>query len=236
MTERECDGAALEPFKAATPDAVAGVAGGLVGMAFGGPEGALVGSLTGPYVVAAGKAGNAALRQRFLKGSGVIEVACRAVRREPEELLEEITQDQAHLELLARVLEAGGRAVLPEKIEALGHVLAQGIQADTVDEALFLAAALADLEAPHIQVLEQVQKYAGTPQADVGAIGMTELRVIELMPTHRLVVPAVIRVLNLHGLIRDLTGGATTYGGMPAPRFLTTELGDRCLHLLRNEA
>lgn len=78
-----------------------------------------------------------------------------------EELLD---RDQGHAELLARVLQASACAVTAqEKINALGRVLADGLQGpDKLDEALLLAAALNDLERPHVQVLSATAK-SGAP-------------------------------------------------------------------------
>ncbi len=151
--------------------------------------------------------------------------------------------DPARLELLARVVEASQRSTIPDKVDALGRVLATGLSAqDRVDEALVLAAALHDLEAPHVLILAELHR---EPLSSVvaayrgpGRLGWTPEQVVARLPGTRIVIDALLQVLRTHGLIRNLNEGeGSTYADLKSgqPRYAATELGRYCLGLL-NEA
>lgn len=87
-------------------------------------------------------------------------------------------RDDARTELLARVLAASAHtATAAAKVEALGQVLADGLQDDArLDEALLLAAALHDLEALHVRVLVAVGHVGGEEERRLrGSDGSVDL-------------------------------------------------------------
>lgn len=173
--------------------------------------------------------------RRLARGQQAIDVAAAEVGGE-DRLVELATGDDARLELTMRVLEAAARTTLQDKIGALGRVLAQGLQGDTVDPALMLAHALEDLEAPHVRVLERIARDGSTPKHDepapnTGAIGMSPERLQIDMPGDRAIIDALIASLSLHGLIRDIAIGSWSSVEGRA-RYVITSLGTECLGLL----
>jgi hypothetical protein len=114
--------------------------------------------------------------------------------------------DPARLELLARIVEASARTTMADKIHALARALAQGLQGDTVDEALIVAGALADLEAPHMGLLLAI---ARPPQGagHLRRIGWTEYDVAQHVPGSAAVARSLISTLERHALIER--GGGT---------------------------
>lgn len=217
---------ALEQVGQAVPELVAGAAGGLVGYALGGPAGAATGGALTPAMVTAWNVGGLALVHRLSRGSRALDVAADELDVGLDILTERATADEPRLELLARVLEAAGRTSLDEKIPALGRVLAGALQEDgDVDEAIVLAGALDDLEAPHVEVLAHVA-VAGEVGGDRPGVDMADLG--ERFPHRVAVLYALLPALELHGLLED--AGATSYGG--GHRWHATPLGQRCLDLL----
>lgn len=156
-----------------------------------------------------------------------------------DELERVATRDDAHLELATRVLEAAARTTLPDKIPALARVLATGLQADTkVDEALILAAALSDLEAPHVLVLSTIAVHPTSPIAatapSTGAPGWNSTQLATHLPGTKLVLSALVQVLVAHGLIVNLADHqepAWADVGQQ-PRYGVSDLGRTCLALL----
>lgn len=131
-----------------------------------GAAGVVAGTLVPPLVSLAMRLDERAHARRLEQVNTTLEMAaaragCADDLKAFEELLD---RDQGHAELMARVLQASACAVTAqEKINALGRVLADGLQGpDKLDEALLLAAALNDLERPHVQVLSATAK-SGAP-------------------------------------------------------------------------
>lgn len=90
---------------------------------------------------------------------------------EPDELAKLlINEGSARLELAMRALEAAARSALDAKICAFGKAIATGaVAADDalVDEETFVVQALAQLEAPHIKLLQIMRRpRIPSPQGD----------------------------------------------------------------------
>jgi hypothetical protein len=176
-------------------------------------------------VIGAGYLIDRARQQRLGQANAAFSTAQEAMA--DQDAVATALSSQSRLELTVRVLEAASRAMMKDKIEALGKVLAQGLQAATVDEALFITAALADIEAPHVQVLSLVEPPVS------GGTGLTSDDAVASLPGHTLVMDPIIEVLRHRGLIRN--GAEGTYGGSP-PRYVRTSIGSRCLELLEDAA
>ena len=84
------------------------------------------------------------------------------------------TADRA--DLLARVIQAAANGRTAEKIAALGSLLGRTVQDDTrLDEAFVIAAALDEMEAPHVRLLALVNGAGGSdiqPAAHPGKLGI----------------------------------------------------------------
>lgn len=158
-----------------------------------------------------------------------------------EQRLERLaTADDHRRELTARVLLAAARTPLEQKLPALAKVLAAALDPDgRVDEAVVLAAALDDLEAPHIQLLTLIVQHEVAPvlaqYPDTGKAGWNTDQLRDALPQMRLVLPAVIQTLDRHGLVAD-RADRETYAGTGRARYGATDLGRRCVDLLREAA
>jgi len=82
----------------------------------------------------------AAVRRRWVAKAGkALEIATGLLDPGVDILDERSRRYDERLELMARVIDAAARATLHEKIKALGHVLADGLNDDDhIDEALVL--------------------------------------------------------------------------------------------------
>lgn len=217
-------------------DLVVATGGSLAGYAVGGLEGALIGGATPAAVNLALHAGNAAVAARITRGSRALDTAASELGVSLDELADRASADPAHLELLARVLEASGRTPLADKVDALGRVLARGLDPEgKIDEALFLAAALHDVEAPHILAL----KHLCSQPPSVVALHEEDFR--ELFANADLVLSAVLQQLLRHGLVEvvGIDGGGAGVGFADPDDgggfvYACTALGRQCLDLLRS--
>ncbi|MDK3258099.1 hypothetical protein [Blastococcus capsensis] len=152
-------------------------------------------------------------------------------------LEERTTADDERVELLGRILEAAVRTPLEEKIRALGRVLGEGLSQDgDVSEAMVLATALADIEAPHVAVLQLLYEQPGPPaellRAGIDrATGWEATAVAAALPNLGDVVDGLLAVLGGRGLLKD-SGGVPYPGGVGPAVWVATDLGRRCLFLL----
>jgi hypothetical protein len=150
---------------------------------------------------------------------------------------ERILEYNYRLELFTRVVHAAAHSNLEVKITALGLVLAQGLDDEgDFDEAFALAGALADIEGPHILVLEKIDRLP-IPPVEIRRdptdepIGWESSDVAKALPEVAAVVDNVVAALSRHGLIRDR--GRANYPGTVGPAIWNiTDLGRRCLFLI----
>ncbi|QNE19701.1 hypothetical protein F1D05_19460 [Kribbella qitaiheensis] len=92
---------------------------------------------------------------RIKRMSETIEIAMDLMDVGLEIFEERAAEYDSRLELLAQVLETATHTTMPEKIRALSKILAHGFldDQDGIARARILAAALGDIEGPHIRVL-----------------------------------------------------------------------------------
>jgi hypothetical protein len=212
----------------------AGTAGVVAELALGsGPLGTVAGGLM-PVAVQL----TAAVRSRWIRrASQAVQVATDLLDPGVDILDERSPRFDERLELIARVIDAAARATLHEKIEALGRVLADGLNDDEhIDEALILASALAVLEAPHVAVLDRLDVQREPPAELIVAgrdstLGWRNEHLRHVLPGLSTILENVLAVLSAQGLIVDLRGEtwSTAQGG---PTWKITPLGRRCLFLL----
>ena len=238
MTDDDpANGSALEPIKSAGEDIAAGTIGALLGTAVAGPVGTGIGIVAGPAMIAAAKATRIAIGKRANNRARVISEAANRSRITMDDLIAKAELSPPHAELLARILDAAGESVLPGKLEALAQVLADGIDTDELDYPLALANALADLEAPAVRVLKRISEDGIRPKHEepaphTGAIGTKTDRLQIELPADRLLIPSAIRLLDLHGLIRDVAVGAHLGPAGGGNRWVLSDLGVAVLELL----
>ncbi len=151
-----------------------------------------------------------------------------------DELIRLATLDDSRQELTSQVLEAAARSTFVARVRGLGRVLAAGLQNDTVDEAVILTAAIGDLQPPHVQMLllmstetTNVDALLGLPKGP----GWSEHDLRTALPGFGIVLPAILRTVQRHGLLRDI--GQTDYEG---PRYVLSEFGHACLMYISDQA
>jgi hypothetical protein len=164
-----------------------------------------------------------AIEQRQRRAATALQHAADAAAIEPDELVKLLINDgSARLELAMQALEAAARSAVDAKIYALGNALATGaLAADDalVDEETFMVQALAQLEGPHIKLLQIMAKpripspdgepyrkaYRDWPPRDLG----------RQYPQAQPVMGAILAVLTACGAVlttsRAAPDGGTTY-------------------------
>lgn len=237
--------------------AAVSAAGAGLGLVAAGPAGALVGAVLPQLMEAAVRMDERARTHRLERAARTLGRASDVLNVGLPELERLATRDEARTELLARVLAASAHtATAAAKVEALGRVLADGLRDDArLDEALLLAAALHDLEAPHVRLLVAmgyVGLRGGTPPTwewmdpwawnNHEANGYT-MRDLASAAGGDVAAPAVLAVLQRHGLVAagngrrdvmaEISMGARQGSQLPRlPSFEVTRLGTVCLRLL----
>lgn len=144
------------------PRAVAAAVGGLLGAAVGGPGGAVLGSAGGvvlePLLDKVWMELHADVRRRAAR---VVELASAAAGEPVEAFTERMTATEESRLFSGATLSAATRTVYGPKIEALARVLAAGLADDCarIDVEQLFVAALADIEAPNLVVLDLLVHY-----------------------------------------------------------------------------
>jgi hypothetical protein len=228
------------------PSTSGSVGGALAGLAIAGPGGAVLGAAVGSVVQ---HVVDTALFRRWERAGQAIEVAASEANLSPDALLRRLLEDERLLDLAATVVAAASETALKAKIRALGKALASGALATddaTIDEHRFLVATLADLEAPHVRVLEQVTEPFPTYEVktsrddpnprtlQVQGWGLDDLG--KAQPGLGGVVAPILSVLAGRGLIENAATGTLDYQPSQSERWVITDYGRRCLALLIEQA
>ena len=212
-------------------DLVSGASGVLVELLTAGAPG--TGAGTTLAVSTALRLGDAAMARRHRRMGGALVAAAEALDVGLDILEERAPDYDARLELLAQVLEAAAKTPLDAKVRALGRVLALGYQDDleVIARAAVLAAALADLEAPHVQLLALLKSEPAPghdlPQSKIRG-GWNVMQLETRLPAIAEVLPALLAVLLGHGLIFDAAHATWEF----VPHYALSPLGRQCLRLL----
>lgn len=212
----------------------------------------VAGAMVPPALMAAWRLDQATFAPRLARAGRTIAVASEELGLAVPEIERLSQRDEATTSLVGRVLAASANAATArEKVDALGRVLAKALgDEDRVDEALMLARALDDLEAPHVRTLAALGFRSSQPDARTGEHWWFA-RIPSPDRDHTLsafthvaggehVASAVLGVLTRHGLVRQETRTR------PDPQYLgernapplrenvwgITELGTICLNLL----
>lgn len=212
---------------------LSGVVGGVVALATG-----PLAPVTGPAAAAAtqglSRVSIAVWDSRRRKAERLLDTAAEMVGG-MDVFLGRALQDDNRVELIARVLEAGGRSRLEDKIPALARVLADGIgEAGDVDEAHVLAAALDAIEGLHVTVLRHMDTNDPVPRTATPGAHLWELHQLAAYFPTLASLPNLLAVLSAHGLAVQ-SGGRSYPGSTGPPIWSVSELGRRCLYLLRQQ-
>jgi hypothetical protein len=137
--------------------AMAAGSGAAIGALIGGPAGAIAGSAAGvalePLVSRVWNELSADGRRRTQE---VLAYAAVAAGTSPEEVADQIVVGEKSRLLGGTALSAATRTAYPPKVRALALALASGLANDQarIDDEQLVIAAIADLEAPHVSLLE----------------------------------------------------------------------------------
>jgi hypothetical protein len=127
-------------------------------------------------------------------------------------LLERARQDDTRSDLAEEVLQQAFDTAVEWKMRALGRALAQGLLADDeaeIDEVRLMLAAMKDLEAPHVRVLQRL--YSEGDRYN----GIVDYQLASMFPNGLRVLYALLKTLERHGLAGQLAS-QTIDGGGPA--------------------
>lgn len=122
-------------------------------------------------------------------------------------------------ELLLRTLQAAGNTTLREKIVAYSLTLANGARPDSVEttewETAFVRV-LDDLDVSHLELRRKFTMTSnelglgnGDPEFDIVTTSLISKQV-EMVASDLPMLPALLAVLQRHGLVEGLSGGAST--------------------------
>ena len=224
-------------------EAVISAAGEVLGEAMGTPEAAAFGVVASVGVMTALRLDSAARAGRVAKAARTIEVAADELGIPVDGLEAKARRSPENIELVARVLAASAStASAAEKIDALGKVLARGLQDDaTLDEALLLATVLADIEAPHLRVLallvgaDPVWGEQGRNEWRRSSSETPSHRDLAQMGGGRVAFPAIIATLVRHGLAVEIPTHRENATDVSNRMWVATDLGRTCVELLLPE-
>ena len=200
--------------------AAAAGAGAAVGAIIGGPGGAIAGAALGAFIEPFAEKVFAELSSDGRRrASEVLAFASEAAELQIEDLSELIATTERTRLQAGIALSAATRTAWPHKIRTLGPVLASGLLA--TDEAMidtdeFILAAVADIEAPHLSLLELLvcyePGYPAGPAAEVfkpitgitgwqiGRRSWTAEQIIIARPRLQPILTSLIGTMLRHGL------------------------------------
>jgi hypothetical protein len=220
----------LKELIAAAPDILSGITSGLVQIAGADP---LTAELAANSIAIALRIDRAHRETAVARAAYTTQLTADAVGRSLDDLEQLVQQTTAQTSLTARILAAAARTPLEQKLPALARVLANGLDGSTtVDVAFLLAAALDDIEAPHIHVLTAIRDEKPPPD-EVSALsdGWADWMLANRFPGYRAVLPVLTNTLSRHGLIVDSAVG--TFGGLEAQhRYVATDTAAELLDLI----
>lgn len=237
-----------------TRDVAVGGAAGLVGYVVEGPAAGVLGGVVAPLVsrgidllVTAWSGQSQRSTER------VLHEAATLTGHSDDEFAEHLAAQPERLQLAYMALTAGSRTTRDDKVAALARCLATGAADDArVDPELIMVSALAELEGPHIKLLDHMATGLHVqnrgPSADAkwhrswprttlaGALpelGPSLTPILATLLRHALVeeVPP-----NLEAALLSRTQDRNAYGSgtlrLDPPTYKVTDFGQACLNLL----
>lgn len=214
--------------------ATAGAIGALAGTTIAGPPGAVVGAVASvalePVVARVWSEVSADGRRRAAE---TLAHASDAARMSPEQFADRIDASEQSKLLAGIALSAATRTAYAPKIRALGRALANGLADDCarIDEEQLIMGALADMEAPHVSLLEllvakqpewggaidtwKATKSEGRDQFGREPRRWTQRQMTSARPSLAPVLPGLLGTLQRHGLAvveSDLAEALEKYG------------------------
>lgn len=148
---------------------------------------------------------------------------------DPEEFCAKLSGDPDLIALAQKILWAASVSGNEHKLRTLGQLLggAVGDRGDRLDEAQILAAALAELEPPHVVVLEVLTETAPDPKKTWEGAWFNSGQVRIRVPLDPEFVQACLNALTRHGLAMAITDNQGT------ERYGLTKLGRAMADVMR---
>ena len=163
-----------------------------------------------------------AIKHRRRNEDWAIEIALRTFPEGIDIFKERLPSNVERIELFARILRAAAPTTLDAKVIALGRVLAYGLEDDAdMGEAFMLAAALSDMEGPHILVLQRIHEQPVAPEnaRTNQERGWDKNDIAQVMPEFNTTLDGILATLSRHGLLTDV--GRVNYPGSVGPTIWT---------------
>lgn len=195
-------------------------AGATIGAIIVGPAGAIVGAALGPVLEPwAARVWEELSADGRRRAGETLAAACEALDCEPEELGMRIMASERTRLQAGIAISAATRTVWPAKVRVLGRALAYGLLAEddaTIDTEMLILAAMAEIEAPDLALLEllacrvppQVVGEAEIAEPRLNAHGKsisldgwTAAEAGRYRPHLKPVLPTLLGALQRHGLI-----------------------------------
>lgn len=237
----------------------AGAAGSLLGYTLAGTPGAIIGGAAPPVLeLALGWLGDQWREQSSRSGQQVLEGAAAESGLSPEQLASRLGGTPKRLQLAGLTLSAAAMTTDQDKLRALARALGAGATDDAlVDPEMLAVTALADMEAPHIKVLQRMaaSSYAGGRWRRINDRFQfrpwTKSALEREIPEMGYALEPVLGTLLRHGLLieidedlgkalaqrdDDIARGFGDVWRSPEPKMSITDFGGHCLDLLREIA
>jgi hypothetical protein len=160
------------------------------------------------------------------KAQVVEESALGSSGLSPDDLGDVLTGDPDLIALTQKVLDAAAASGNEQKLRGLGELLGRAAAnpGDRLDEAQVLVAALADLEGPHLLVLDVLTGNAPDQWSNSSPVGWRPTQVRARVNLDPEFVLACLSALTRHGLAAPVSG--TGLAGGEEQRFAITRLGE----------
>ncbi|MCC2333426.1 hypothetical protein [Cellulomonas wangsupingiae] len=260
MDDQDAGNEGGNPWTRATIEGVASAAGALVGSVGFGPTAGVVGALVPPYALAALDTFGARWSSHRKANAAQVLIGAADKMGSIENVL--LACESPAKEILTGIaLNAGASTAMQGKIRALGMVLGRALKSDDdalVDESALMVAALADVEVPHVRLLDTMArpfnaKYPPNDPEGWSFIGRfapkwERRRLDWKLPQYGVAMDGVLAALERHGLIAEVATDVKGYledqerraknalypigATNPAPSWKVTEFGASLLAVL----
>jgi hypothetical protein len=184
-----------------------------------------------PFVAAAATPLTTQLAQRITcewsrKSHVVEESALESSGLDQDDLADVLTGDPDMIALTQKVLQAAAASGNEQKLRGLGGLLGRAAaQGDRLDETQILIAAVADLKAPQVLVLDVLARPApGQQTVPDRVVGWTPAALKAQVNLDPEFVLACLNTLTRHGLATPIAGTGLATG--EEQRFMSTRLGE----------
>lgn len=225
-----------EVFDASTPPVAGAFLGALIGIAMGGPFGALLGGVTAAAVPEIIKAVDS-YQQRVGQSASLVEShTAKLTGLSPVDLHLWAVGDDQRLRLVAATVQAAFSTLDKTKLRALARVLAEAVEDDAkLDLATLITASLADLEPAHVRVLRAfcTETPPATSAEPVAAGAWLHSALRHRFPNLGEGILPIMATMVRHGIADGSGLPGTTPAGEPDDVWSITDYGRRVFEYLR---